>query len=120
MKIVARSKWKHAPGVFVAARKSELGGLWPYLDNHDFKDHTGAKAEAAAAANNNANGNGSAGLGLGPAEDGDDENEDWGSEGWEPVVEESKEHRGGRQARGGRAEMRRRRRDARAERAAFN
>lgn len=28
------------PGVFVAARKSELGGLWPYIDDHDAKDRT--------------------------------------------------------------------------------
>lgn len=28
------------PGVFVAARKSELGGLWPYVDDHDVKDHS--------------------------------------------------------------------------------
>lgn len=28
------------PGVFVAARKSELGGLWPYIDDHDARDRT--------------------------------------------------------------------------------
>lgn len=32
------------PGFFVAARKSELGGLWPYLDNHDAKDRTASMA----------------------------------------------------------------------------
>ncbi|CAM9707480.1 unnamed protein product [Scytosiphon promiscuus] len=39
-KVVAKGKWKGVPGVFVAARKSQLGGLWPYLDNHDIKDRT--------------------------------------------------------------------------------
>ncbi|CAM9770309.1 unnamed protein product, partial [Discosporangium mesarthrocarpum] len=29
--VVSRGKWKGAPGVFVAARKSQLGGLWPHL-----------------------------------------------------------------------------------------
>ena len=115
----------------MAARKSDLGGLWPYLDDHDFKDYTAANAAAAAASSiDNTNpdataiisGSGEVGLGLGYAEDGEGEDEEWGSEGWEPVVEVNEE-RGRRQgrARGGRmAEARRRRRDERAGRAIFD
>lgn len=34
-KIVSKGRWKGIPGVYTSARKSQLGGLWPYLDNHD-------------------------------------------------------------------------------------
>lgn len=32
----------------MAARKSELGGLWPYLDNHDARDHTASRLQESA------------------------------------------------------------------------
>ena len=106
----------------MAARKSELGGLWPYLDDHDFKDYTVVNAKAAAAAANaKASDSREVGLRLGPAEDGEEEDEEWGSEGWEPVAELDEERGGRRLARGGRrAEVRRRRRGERAERAIFD
>lgn len=40
VQVVAKGKWKGVPGMYVAARKSQVGGLWPYVDNHDYKDRT--------------------------------------------------------------------------------
>ncbi|CAN0488903.1 unnamed protein product [Ectocarpus sp. 8 AP-2014] len=34
--------------MFVAARKSQVGGLWPYLDNHDYKDRTAKLDDASS------------------------------------------------------------------------
>ncbi|CAM9134901.1 unnamed protein product [Ectocarpus fasciculatus] len=47
-KVVAKGKWKGVPGMFVAARKSQVGGLWPYLDNHDYKDRTAKLDDASS------------------------------------------------------------------------
>ncbi|CAM9432193.1 unnamed protein product [Ectocarpus sp. 12 AP-2014] len=47
-KVVAKGKWKGVPGLFVAARKSQVGGLWPYLDNHDYKDRTAKLDDASS------------------------------------------------------------------------
>lgn len=80
---MAKGKWKGAPGVFVAARKSQLGGLWPYLDNHDVKDRT---AELRAAQQDRVDDSFEAGDGDSDLEDG----EGWDGlrgAGWEPVVD---------------------------------
>ncbi|CAB1108114.1 unnamed protein product [Ectocarpus sp. CCAP 1310/34] len=65
-KVVAKGKWKGVPGMFVAARKSQVGGLWPYLDNHDYKDRT-AKLDDASSGQQ-----GGEFFSFDPSEDGDD------------------------------------------------
>lgn len=92
-KVVAKGKWKGVPGVFVAARKSQLGGLWPYLDNHDFKDRT---AELRGAR-----------TGDLESDDGEERDlegwDDIGDGEWEPVVDVGEGERGvGGRRRGGR------------------
>lgn len=84
--MVAKGKWKGAPGVFVAARKSQLGGLWPYLDNHDVKDRT---AELRAAQEEDREDDSfEADGGNDDLEDGGGWEKGWGGdEGWEPVVD---------------------------------
>ncbi|CAN0299930.1 unnamed protein product [Ascophyllum nodosum] len=79
-KIVAKGKWRGVPGVFVAARKSELGGLWPYLDNHDMRDRTASRRTD--------DDRGHRGRGSQEDSEGDlpEEEEDW--EGWEEVDED--------------------------------
>lgn len=54
----------------MAARKSQLGGLWPYLDDHDVKHRT---VEAADDSSNAAQG------GDGESEDGGE----WDLDGWD-------------------------------------
>lgn len=83
--MVAKGKWKGAPGVFVAARKSQLGGLWPYLDNRDIKDRT---AELRAQEGDREDDSFEANQGDGDLEDGGGWEKEWGGdEGWEPVVD---------------------------------
>lgn len=92
---MAKGKWKGAPGVFVAARKSQLGGLWPYLDNHDVKDRT---AEQRAAQEDREDDNFEADDDDDDFKDGEGWEKGWGGdEGWEPVVDmgEGKEEVGG-------------------------
>eukprot|EP00903_Cladosiphon_okamuranus_P009917 g9414.t3 len=99
-KVVAKGKWKGAPGVFVAARKSQLGGLWPYLDNHDVKDRT---AELRAAGEDRGDDNFEGDGGDGDSEDGGGCENGWGGdEGWEPVVDLGEEGEGVGGARGSR------------------
>lgn len=83
---MAKGKWKGAPGVFVAARKSQLGGLWPYLDNHDVKDRT---AELRAAQEDLEDGSFEPGDGGDGSEYGGGwEGWDGGGDGeWEPVID---------------------------------
>lgn len=72
--MVAKGKWKGVPGVYVAARKSQLGGLWPYLDDHDVKDRTAEVHDASNAPPE-------LGGGDGESEDG----EEWDLDGWDEV-----------------------------------
>lgn len=81
---MAKGKWKGAPGVFVAARKSQLGGLWPYLDNHDIKDRT---AELRAAQEGREDDSFEAYERDDELEDGGGWEKGWGEEDWEPVVD---------------------------------
>ena len=64
----------------MAARKSELGGLWPYLDNHDMRDRTASRRTD--------DDRGHRGRGSQEDSEGDlpEEEEDW--EGWEEVDED--------------------------------
>lgn len=98
-KVVAKGKWKGVPGVFVAARKSQLGGLWPYLDNHDFKDRT-TELRGARTGDNFEQGDGDLEL-----EDGEERDlegwDDIGDGEWEPVVDVGERRVDGRR-RGGR------------------
>lgn len=102
---MAKGKWKGAPGVFVAARKSQLGGLWPYLDNHDIKDRT---AERRAAQEDREDDSFEAGEGDDDFEDGGWEKGWGGDEGWEPVVDLGEgEGEGGGEGEGARGTRRR-------------
>lgn len=109
--MVAKGKWKGAPGVFVAARKSQLGGLWPYLDNHDVKDRT---AELRAAQEDRENDSFKAGDGDEDLDDADGwDLEGWEGDGrWEPVVDLGEGEEGDGGARGTRRRGGRGRREA--------
>lgn len=85
----------------MAARKSQLGGLWPYLDDHDVKDRTAAATDSSAAQRGDDKSEDKGALDL----DGWD---DVGDGRWEPVVDLGKEGGGvsGSRRRGGRRRRR--------------